>query len=54
MTRLKERRQYDENYKTELERKQQEKDEQQRQEDERLRKEARAATGFKAQPNPFK
>lgn len=54
LTRLKERRQFDENYKTESERKQQEKEEQQRLEDERLRKEARAATGFKAQPNPFK
>lgn len=53
-SRLKERQKYDENYKSELERKIKEKEEQERHDEERLRKEMRKATTFKAQPNPFK
>lgn len=53
-SRLELRRQYDENFKTESERKKLEKEEQDRLEDERFRKELRKATTFKAQPNPFK
>lgn len=52
--RLKERRQFDENIRLELERKQQEKEEEKKREEERIRRELRKATAFKAQPNPFK
>lgn len=52
-TRLKERRQFDENFKTESERKQLEKAEQHQRDEERIRREFRKGTNFKAQPNPF-
>lgn len=52
--RVKERRAFDENFKTEAERKQHEKEELRQREDDKIRKEIRKATVFKAQPNPFK
>lgn len=52
--RSKERKQFDENFKTEAERRQQEKEEQRQREEEKMRRDMRKATEFKAQPNPFK
>lgn len=48
--RIKERRAYDEQSRSEYERKQKEREEQRQREDERIRKELRKATEFKAQP----
>lgn len=52
--RLKQRKIFDEQFKSESERRQQEKEEQQKRDEETTRKELRKATEFKAQPNPFK
>lgn len=51
--RSRERQQYDEQYKLEVERREKEQEEKRRAEDEQIRKEIRKATNFKARPNPF-
>lgn len=51
--RLRERKQFDQHFKLESERKEREQEEQRKAEDERIRKEIRKATTFKAHPNPF-
>lgn len=48
--RVKERRVFDEQFRSEYERKQKEKEEQRQREEEKIRKELRKATEFKAQP----
>lgn len=51
--RLRERHQYDEQYKQELERREKEMEEKRKLEDEQIRREIRKATTFKARPSPF-
>lgn len=51
--RLRERHQYDEQYKQELERREKEQEEKRKVEDEQIRREIRKATTFKARPSPF-
>lgn len=51
--RVRERHQYDEQYKKEVERKEKELQERLKAEDEMIRREIRKGTTFKANPNPF-
>lgn len=51
--RLRERHQFDEQYKQEVERRGKEQEEKRKAEEEQIRREIRKATNFKARPNPF-